>query len=162
MNIDKNTISIDPSVEVVYSSDQANVDYPVRFPTVSFGLYSTKDLDVEADAIRKSLGYLPMFDTTGEYDEDGWYNFNISINGFTDTMVSNCIEFSVESPNADDDWKSYSIPLTIDEQIKVFNVLNKQCIEKFGQTCAEMLEEARQEMIEYEEWKAKHKDEVSA
>lgn len=160
MEINDMSIRIDPSYEVVYGSAQAYVSYPVRFPTVNFGLYCTVELSNIADAMRKKLGYLPMHDDSGEYDEDGWYNFNIGINGYTDSMVDNCIEFSVDSPNADDDWQTYTIPLTEEEQVEVFKVLNEQCIREYGQSCEEMLEEARQEMIEYEEWKAKHKEAI--
>ena len=164
MEINNDTIRIDTDYDIVMDSDQSFVNYPIRFPTVNFALHDTHPLNVIADAMRKELGYLPMFDDSGEHDEDGWYNFRIGINGCTDTRhynhTDNYIEFSVESPNAADDYKTYTIDLTEDEQIEMYKVLNEQCIEKFGQSCDELLEEARKEMLEYEAYLDSHKEAI--
>lgn len=141
-------------------SDQAYVDYPISFPTVTIALESTGTLDRLADAIRVEAGYLPMFpdDESVEYDPDGWYNFYVTLNGFNDTKLCNAIEAIVQSRNADDDEQSYDIPLTEAEQIAIYNELDKQLKKRFGTSCEELLEEARQEMIELEEYRAKHKE----
>lgn len=149
-----------------YGSDQANINYPVRFPTVTIELESTYVLTEIVDAMRVEDGHLPMLYPDGwtaemgydSFDCDGWYNYYITLNGFTDTMVCNCIEAVVESPNADDNEQSYYIPLSEAEQIAIYHELDRQLKERFNTSCDELLEEARQEMIELEEYEVKHKE----
>lgn len=145
-----------------YGSDQAYVDYPIRFPIVTIALSDTCALCRLADAIRVEAGFLPMFpdDESKEYDDSGWYNFYVDLNGFNDTMLDNSIEAIVQSEWADDNEQSYSIPLTEAEQIAVYNEIDKQLKERFDTSCEKLLEEARQEMIELEEYRAKHKEAV--
>jgi len=50
--------------------------------------------------------------------------------------------------------------LTEAEQIAVYNEVDKQLKERFGTSCEKLLEEARQEMIELEEYRAKTKEAV--
>lgn len=149
-----------------FDSDQAYVDFPVRFPTVTIQLESTNTLTEIVDAMRVEAGHKPMMYPDGwkqedgydDFDCDGWYNYYITLNGFTDTMVCNCIEAIVDSPNADDDGQSYDIDLTEAEQIEIYNELNRQLKERFNSSCDALLEEARQLMIEEEEYMAKHKE----
>lgn len=143
-----------------FSSDQAYIDYPVRFPTVTIALSDTMALCKLADAVREEAGFLPMFpdDESKEYDSSGWYNFYICLNGFNDTMVDNSFEAVVQSEFADDNEQSYYIPLTEAEQIAIYNEVDKQLKERFGTSCEKLLEEARQEMIELEEYRAKNKE----
>ena len=149
-----------------FGSDQAYIDYPVRFPTVTIALEGTVALTKIVDAIRVEAGHLPMMYPNGwtkedgydNFDCDGWYNYYVTLNGFSDTMVDNCIEAIVASPNADDNEQSYYIDLTEAEQIAIYNELDKQLRERFDTSCEKLLEESRQEMIEYEEWKAKNKE----
>ena len=151
---------------ISFDSDQAYVDFPVRFPTVTIQLESTDILTEIVDAMRVEAGHKPMMYPDGwkhedgyeDFDCDGWYNYYITLNGFTDTMVCNCIEAIVDSPNADDDGQSYDIDLTEAEQIEIYNELNQQLKERFGTSCEELLEEARQEMIELEENEVTHKE----
>ena len=147
-----------------YGNDQAYINYPVRFPTVTIELESTYVLTEIVDAMRVEDGHLPMSYPDGwtaemgydSFDCDGWYNYYITLNGFTDTMVCNCIEAIVDSPNADDNMQSYDIPLSEAEQIAIYHELDRQLKERFGTSCEELLEEARQEMIELEEYEAKY------
>lgn len=164
LNINKGTICIDTDHYEPYSlgSDQVYIDYPTRFPTVEFYLEETPELNKAADATRMELGFLPMFNPgpNGEYDDNGWYTFYIGINGFSDTMVNSCIEYIVEGGLSEDVDSMGTIDLTEEEQIKIYNVLNEQCVRLFGKTCEDLLEEARLEMIEQEEYEAKHKEVV--
>ena len=145
-----------------FSSDQAYIDYPVRFPTVTIALSDTMALCKLADAVREEAGFLPMFpnDESKEYDSSGWYNFYVSLNGFADTMLDNSIEAVVQSEYADDNEQSYYIDLTEAEQIAVYNEIDKQLKERFYTSCERLLEEARREMIELEEYRAKAKEVV--
>lgn len=160
LNINYDSIRIDPEGYWNFGSDQANVNYPVRFPTVMIALESTFELDRPVDAMRVEAGHLPMFPWMDlgidDYDDDGWYNFYIGLNGFTDTMVDNCITAIVQSRNADDDECEYDIPLTEAEQNEIYKVVDAQLCERFDTSCDELLEEARQEMIRMEEYRAKH------
>lgn len=149
-----------------YGSNQTYVDFPVRFPTVTIALEGTMPFTKIVDAMRMEAGYKPMLPPDGWteemgydcFDSDGWYNYYVTLNGFNDTMVDNCIEAVVQSEWADDNEQSYCIPLTEAEQIAVYNEIDKQLISRFGTSCDELLEEARQEMIELEEYRAKHKE----
>ena len=56
----KDEIFIDFGADVLYGSDQCNVSYPCRFPTVEFQLMATNGLSQIADRIRKDAGFRPM------------------------------------------------------------------------------------------------------
>ena len=147
-----------------FNSDQAYVDSPVRFPTVTIQLVSTNTLDKIVDAMRVEAGHKPMFPDNWreisyeDWDSDGWYNFYVTLNGYSDTMVDNAIEAIVDSSYTDDDGQSYYIDLTETEQIEVYNELNKQLKEHFNTSCDALLEEARHLMIEEEEYRVKYKE----
>lgn len=147
-----------------FGSDQAYIDYPVRFPTVTIALESTIILDKIVDAMRVEAGHKPMFPDNWdeldpeEWDDEGWYNFYIGLNGFTDTMVDTCIEAVVQSEWAEDNEQSYYIDLSEAEQIAIYHELDRQLRERFSTSCEELLEEARQEMIRLEEYETKHKE----
>jgi len=164
MYVNKNTIAICSEGYWNFGSDQINVDFPCKFPTVSIALEETDTLDKAADAIRVELGYKPMFPPhSGELDPDecddvGWYNFYVGLNGFDDLIVDGCIEAIVQSERAEDNEQSYLIPLTEEERVEIYKVLDEQLKERFGTSCDQLLEEARLEMIELEEYRAKHKE----
>lgn len=153
LEINKNTISLDPDGYWSFGSDQANINYPVRFPTVTIALESTEVLDKIVDAMRAEAGHKPMFPDNWkeldpeEWDDNGWYNFYVGLNGFADTMVDTSIEAIVQSPWADDNEQSYYIDLTEAEQIAIYHELDRQLISQFGTSCEELLEDARKEMV---------------
>ena len=121
----EDAIQIDFDDEITYSHDQANVNYPVVFPTVSFTLVPTKLL---CDSGRIKQNDLDAA------DED--FSFYIGINGFTKTKLNNCIEFTCGD-------EQDTIDLTEEEQEVVFSVLDRQCKEKLGKGCDMLLEEAK-------------------
>jgi len=122
-------IIIDGSADPSFGSDQAFVTYPTVFPTVGFQLISTDDL---VDAARSLLS------DAGDETED--FTFYLGINGFTKSGLDNAI-IAV----APDDT-TVNIPLDEAEQVEVFALLNKECLEKFGKGCDALLEEARCQM----------------
>lgn len=166
LEINKNTIYLETDAVNYchFGSDQAYVNFPVRFPTVSLELQDSHELNKIIDAMRVEAGHKPMFpDNRNEldpedWDDDGWYNFWIGLNGFTDTMVDTYIEAIVQSEWAEDNEQPYYINLSEAEQIAIYNELNRQLKERFGTSCDELLEEAREEMIEMEEYEATHKE----
>ncbi len=148
----KDEVFIDFGADVLYGSDQCYVDYPCRFPTVGFQLMATNGLSRIADRIRKDLGFVPMH-SMDEYtdetcDNDGWYDFYVGINGYSENHMDTCMEFVVVNSNSPDDEERYSIDLTEEEQDAVFMRLNEQCQKYLGKDCLELLSEAQRQMEE--------------
>jgi hypothetical protein len=112
----------------------------------TFQLMATNGLSQIADRIRKDLGFAPMHPmdeyTDDTCDNDGWYDFYVGINGYTESHMDSCIEFVVVNSNSPDDEERYTIDLTEEEQRTVFSCLDEQCrkhLEK--RTCEEQMEE---------------------
>ena len=134
-------IQIDPQDEYWLGDDQCYLDYPSRFPVVTFELFATTGLCSIADRIRMKLGFKPMLEDDG--DLDGWYNFTVSINGFSSTRLDSCIEFVVVNSDSEDNEQAYEIDMSDAEQALIYDLLDKQCLAYFGKGCNELLEEAR-------------------
>lgn len=146
------SIYIDVSSGYELGSDQAYVCYPIVFPTVTFRLMETPVLCQIADRIRMAAGFKPLYD--GGEEVTGWYDFRIGINGYTESGLDTCIVFELVNGDAPDTWESYAIDLSEGEQSLIYARLNEECIESFGKTCDELLEESRKEMIQVESDKA--------
>ena len=136
----RESIYIDVSCGYELGSDQAYVCYPIVFPTVTFRLMETPVLCQIADSIRMEAGFKPLYDCGEEIT--GWYDFRVGINGYTSSGLDTCI--------APDTWESYAIDLSESEQELIYARLNEECVESFGKTCEELLEEARKEMTAIE------------
>ena len=145
---------IDFGAEVMYGDDQANIDYPCRFPTVGFQLMATNGLVQIADRIRKDKGMRPMHPmdefTDDTCDNEGWYDFYVGLNGFTENHMDTCIDFVVVNADSEDNEETYTIDLGADEQAAIYNRLDEQCRRYEGKSCEELLEEARKRMEEDE------------
>ena len=131
--IESGGLKVDFDSEILYSHDQAYNTYPVVFPTVNFTLVSSDNLISLAGEILSANG-----DSIGSDDAE----FTIGINGYTKTKVDNCIVFTI----SDYDGEIYQIPLSDEEQTKVWDILNGQCKDKLKKSCDELLEEARKEL----------------
>ena len=87
-------------------SDQLYVDYPCRFATVTFQLTATYLLSEIADRIRVEQGFKPMHAMDGYTDDtcdnEGWYDFWISIEDYGATKVAPCIDFVVVNSDSMD------------------------------------------------------------
>ena len=148
----RDEIYIDFGSEVMYGDDQCYIDYPCRFPTVGFQLMATNGLSQIADRIRKDAGFKPMH-AMDEFNDDtcdneGWYDFYIGLNGFADNHMDNCIEFVVVNADSEDNEELYTIDLTADEQAAIYTRLDEQCRKYLGQSCEELLAEAKKRMEE--------------
>ena len=147
LEINENTIFIDRDGYWNFGSDQAYVDYPIEFPTVTIALQDTHELNKLIDATRMEAGYKPMFPDNWEeldpedWDDNGWYDFYIRLNGFNDTKVDTCIEAIVQSEWADDNEQSYYIELTEAEQVAIYNKIDMQLRRRFGTSCEELLKD---------------------
>lgn len=146
----RDQVYIDFGTEIMYGDDQAYIDYPSRFPTVEFQLMATEGLAQIADRIRVDLGFAPMH-PTDDYTDDtcdnnGWYDFYAGLNGFAQNHMDNCITFTVVNSDSPDNEDMYQIDLSPDEQTALYERLNEQCQDYLGQTCEELLEEARKRM----------------
>ena len=148
----RNQVFIDFSREIMYGDDQAYIDYPSRFPTVEFQLIATEGLSQIADRIRVDAGFPPMHAmddyTDDTCDNDGWYEFFVGLNGFSANHMDNCLTFTVVNSDSPDNEQSYTIDLSPDEQAALYDRLNEQCKDSLGQTCEELLDEARKRMDE--------------
>ena len=149
----RDEIFIDFGADVLYGSDQCNVSFPCRFPTVTFQLMATNGLSQIADRIRKDLGFAPMHPmdeyTDDTCDNDGWYDFYVGINGYAENHMDSCIEFVVVNSNSLDCEERYSIDLTTEEeQDAVFKHLNEQCQKYLGKDCLDLLAKAQRQMEE--------------
>ena len=149
----KDEVFIDFGAEVMYGDDQCYIDFPCRFPTVSFELMATNGLSQIADRIRKDAGFRPMHPldeyTDETCDNDGWYDFYVGLNGFADNHMDSCVEFVVINSDSGDNEEMYTIDLTTEEQNAIYERLDEQCRKYLGKGCEELLAEARKRMEEY-------------
>ena len=159
-------IFIDFESELIYGEDQAYICCPERFPTVRFQLMPTRGLIDIADRIRHRLGFKPMYpvdrndcdscddsdgcdDCSGciACDDDGWYDFFISLNGFNDSHLDTCIAVVVAGSDSVDNEDMYTIDLSDDEQKLLYKCFDEQCRKSINKSCEELLKEA-EEMME--------------
>ena len=143
-------IFIDFGCEVLYGDDQVYLDYPIRFATVGFQLMSTSLLSGIVDRIRKDQGFTPLHPIDEYTDEmcdgDAFYDFFIDLNDCSQTKVGTCIEAAVCNSRSADEGELYTIDLTPEEQIALYNRLDEQCRQYLGKSCAELLSEAKGRM----------------
>lgn len=137
-------IHIDTEAEYMLGDDQAYNSYPIRFPTVEFQLVATLGLSQAADAMRKAKGFLPMLEDGG--DTEGWYDFYVGLNGYTETKMDTSIMFVVVNSDSPDNEDCYTIDLSEDEQRIIYNLLDSQCRRYYEKSCAKLLGEASQAM----------------
>ena len=81
-------------------------------------------------------------------DNEGWYDFYIGLNGYTENHMDSCIDFVVVNADSEDNEELYTIDLTLDEQNAIYARLDEQCRKYEGKSCVELLEEARKRMEE--------------
>ena len=146
----RNEIFVDPHSEPIYGDDQCYMSYPERFATVVLVLRASNGLIQIADRFRKDMGFRPMH-AMDEYDEDscdneGWYDFYAGLNSYADNHMDSCIEFAVVNSDSEDNECVYTIDLTADEQVAIYNRLDEQCRLYYDQGCEELLAEAQKHM----------------
>ena len=91
----------------------------------------------------------PMDEYTDDTcDNDGWYDFYVGINGYTESHMDSCIEFVVVNSNSPDEEERYTIDLTEEEQRTVFSCLDEQCRKYLEKSCDDLLAEAGKQMEE--------------
>jgi hypothetical protein len=148
----KDELFIDFSAEVMYGEDQMCLDYLHRFATVGFQLMATSGLAQIADRIRKDQGFKPMHPmdeyTDETCDQNGWYDFFIGLNDWSNSKVDSCIDVIVVNSDSPDNEECYTIDLDGKEQEYVYARLDEQCRKYLGKSCEELLAEARKLMEE--------------
>jgi hypothetical protein len=134
--------------KAIWIDNDAYWDFDTDFygNKIDVALTATHVLNKIVDKMRVALGHLPMFpdDKSQPYDCDGWYNFYVRLDSTSKTGLGNSILAIVESPNADDDYDSYDIHLTEDEQVDVYNEMDRQLKNRFDTSCEALLAEAKQ------------------
>ena len=144
-------IYIDFEAEILFSREQAYISYPVVFPVVGFELIGTAGLYKLADEVRAKEGQPPLLideDNAG----DGWYNFYICVNGWTqggDSGVDNCISFTPVATGAADDEQENWIELDEEAQLAMYDRLDELCREELNRSLADLLKEAEEETVSY-------------
>lgn len=135
-------ICVDAYNEVLYGSDQIFMSYPCRFATVNIELITTDGLwNVVVREREERTGL--------DIDElDGYYNFYIGLNDYSETKMDSFLEFVVYESSNSDNEQSYYIDLSDEEQRAMYRVLDKRCKEQYGKGCDELLAEAREAMEE--------------
>lgn len=148
----KDHVFIDFGTEIAFGSDQKYVGYPCRFITVRFQLMCTALLSEIADRIRIAKGYKPMHPmdeyTDETCDQNGWYDFYYGVNDLPYERGDACIEFIVVSDGAEDNGEIYTIDLSYEERMAMYNRMDEQCRKYLGKSCMDLLAEDRKRMEE--------------
>ena len=139
-------VYLDAMEDYQLGDDQACLNYPIRYPTVEFELVDTIELCEIVDTIRKGKGYRPVLEEGG--DTSAWYSMYLGLNGYTSTGLDTSILAIVVNSDSEDNEQPYYLDLSEDEQRAIFKLLDEQCREHYGKSCADLLEEARQAMEE--------------
>ena len=146
----KDNLFIDLGSEILYGWDQVCIYCPITFATVTFQLISTSGLSQIVDRIRKDAGFKPMHPmdeyTESTCDNNGWYDFYISINDLKECRVDTCITAVVVNSDSDDNEAIYTIDLDVNEMKYVYARLDDQCRQYLGKSCDELIKEARAEL----------------
>ena len=142
----RRAIYLDAMEDYQLGDDQACLNYPMRYPTVEFELVDTIELCEIVDTIRKGKGYRPVLEEGG--DTSAWYSMYLGLNGYTSTGLDTSILAIVVNSESEDNEQPYYLDLSEDEQRAIFKLLDEQCREHYGKSCADLLEEARQAMEE--------------
>lgn len=142
---DGNDIHVNFGIEILFNESG---DRPETDATVDLGLIDTRALTSIIDAQRTEKGFLPMLPNDGEYDENGWYDFYISLNDQSCTRVDAKITAIVQSEAAPDDKACYEIELTEAEQRIVYASIDYDLQNTTEKTAEEYLALARQYLEE--------------
>ena len=81
-------------------------------------------------------------------DQNGWYDFYYGVNDLPDVRGDTCIEFIVVSDGAEDNGEIYSIDLSQEERLAMYNRMDEQCRKYLGKSCMDLLAEDRRRMEE--------------
>ena len=81
-------------------------------------------------------------------DNCGWYDFFISLNGYTNSRLDTCIAAVVAGSDSPDNEEMYTIDLSETEQELLYNRFDEQCRKYVGKGCEELLAEAEELMGE--------------
>ena len=143
-------VFINPDAEVQFGSGDEIWGCPSRFGLVTFDLVDTALLCQMADRIRISSGMKPLYPIDGfteeMCDQEGIYEFNISINTWARNRCAACIEVSLFNCNSEDNGEVYTIDLSEEEQKALFDRLDDQCRDLFSESCDDLLKEAEKRM----------------
>ena len=142
----RSAIHLDTRQEYMLGDDQACLNYPMRYPTVEFELVDTIELCEIVDTIRKGKGYRPVLEEGG--DTNAWYSLYLGLNGYTASGLDTSILAVVVNSDSEDNEQPYYLDLSEEEQWAIIALLDEQCREHYGKSCADLLEEARQAMEE--------------
>lgn len=119
-------IDVDYVDDYNFGYDEVYDSFPCAFPTVRVFLESREGLCKLADDMRKADGYLPFFDYSGDYDDNGWYDFSIDLNGYNKHHVDTVIFATAINGFGDTEQTEYMIELSDEEQEYIYEQLNEE------------------------------------
>lgn len=115
-----------------YGSTQIVSSSSALFPTVTFRLKLTPELERIAEKVDKSA------------DGSQEYVFYVSINNYTKSKTDNCLRLVVYQDDGDEDL--YLIELKDSAKGALYERLDDQCRKKLGKSCEKLLKEAKQRL----------------
>lgn len=134
---------------LLYSSDQMNVNYPIRFPTINVEI-------IDEPCLNRIADYILHEDGKGGYWDDGcdeiWYNFYIDFyqlekNG--EIRCGNSIWFEVVNhPDIEPGVLGYGIELNEEQKVAFVKWFTNVICPYNDKTALEMFDEARAEMMD--------------
>lgn len=136
--------------------DQTYDSFPCVFPTFSVSLVATEGLNAIADDIRRNYGLKTLFDNdcnggdcaNCHNDCTAWYNYLIDLNGYNDHHIDNRIFVWISELADPDDGETFYIDLNEEEQEYIYQRINEELQERFGETCESVLKDASENMRE--------------
>lgn len=129
-----------------YSSDQMNVDYPVRFPTVTVEIKSQTPLSEIADEVMHREGYGGMWDAGCD---NLWYEFHATFYQLKkdgEIKCENRIVFEPVNHPEFDDGRTFTFDLNEENQIALVKWF--EVVATVTPSAKEVFNEARNEMLE--------------
>lgn len=138
------------------SCDQTYDSFPCVFPTFSVNLCETDGLNAIADDMRRREGFKTLFDNdcnggdcaNCQNDCTAWYNFMIDLNGYNDHHIDTRIFVWISELTDPDDGETFYIDLNEEEQEYIYQRIDAELQENFGQTCESVLEATAYNMRE--------------
>lgn len=146
-------ISINKLSEPYMFKDQMYVSYPCVFPIVNLELNDTIELNKLADMLREMQGYTPCFNGKNT-DSEGWYDFTVDLlgahEGYPENHIAPSIMFKLSDScgsEAKDKGEEHHLYFSDEVRKVIYDCLNEQCKEAFGQTADELIEECEREVV---------------
>ena len=149
MSLTDKDIEICPCYDNLYTGIYVSYCYyPCNHAYIELSLESTATLDTMADKDGKEYGYMPLFDTSGEYDDNGWYDFTIEVYERGDHLKTDVVGIRAERCNTDDnDGDYFDLELSADDIAFLYRYVDKYLIDNYGKCIQDYFREEHAESV---------------